>query len=296
MTYMFTKTKNHFIAATLLVVLITVIGGTYPWTVFAESGDEPVTIADFSDKQTEYQRLKEQNQDFVGWIYVEGTKIDNPLMQSLDDPDFYIDKDFDGEYLKAGTLFISNISDIDDPSDVLIVFGHNMADGTMFGTLRRFEDSSFTENNNRIWVDNMKVRREFEVTHVMRIRVDVEGQEDVFPYYAYSDFESEADYNEFIDKCNEFSLYDTGKEVEFGDKFVILSTCEYTWDDGSGRLVVMGREVRTKDEMTTESAQTIQKEEPSDNKLWIFITVGAAIIVLAVIILLLNKRKKNMYS
>lgn len=259
---------------------------------FDNQRDMVADVVDYKDRLPEYEKMKEENEDFVGWVIADGTNVNYPMMQTVDDPDFYLDHNFKKEKSKPGTIFISNAADLYEPTDVVTIFGHNMRDDTMFGSLDRYDDEEFIKEHDRVWVDSLDGRREFQVTHVMRIRVDVEGKEDVFPYYAYSNFEDKEDFNEFIKQAQEHSLYDTGREVKYGDKFVILSTCEYTYGDGSGRLVIMGKEVEP--EKDKEIVPEITKP-----MMGTYVMIGIAVAGLLIIIMLIvsfvkghNRRKR----
>lgn len=237
-------------------------------TISEEQTSSESAIKSFGEKLPEYKELKLQNDDFVGWLTVDGTKVDDPLMQTIEDKDYYLNRDFDKRESKEGTLYISDISDLYEPTDVINVYGHNMKNRKRFGSLREFEDSDFTKKHDKIWADSLDIRREYEVTYVLRIRVNVpEG--DPFPYYSYSNFENEEDFDGFVKQCEEYSIYDIDKTVAYGDKFIMLTTCEYTWADGTGRLVVVGKDITkpekpeepTKEAVTTKAAVNDDKAD-----------------------------------
>lgn len=248
-------------------------------------------VAPYEEKLPEYNDLKAQNKDYVGWLIVKGTKVDYPVMQTKDDPHFYLYKDFNKNYLYEGTLFINENSDIEEPSDVIFVYGHNMKNGNQFGEFDLFLDQNYLKENNQIILDSMSERREFEITHVLRVRVNVpEG--DPFPYYTYDHFEDEDQFNEFVEQCEEYEIYDTGATLEYGDKFVMMTTCEYTWADGTGRLVLMGKEI-VEEEVVTEAA--VETPEPVKEIPWLEIIIGAgiSIIVICLIIIAIYKKRRR---
>lgn len=245
---------------------------------FDNQREKVADVVKYEDRLPEYKTMKEENDDFVGWIIADGTNINYPMVQTIDEPDFYLYRNFQKQESRPGTIFISNVADLYAPTDVVTVFGHSMKDGTMFGSLNRYQDSQFLDEHNMIWIDSLEGRREFQVTSVMRIRVDVDGQEDVFPYYAYSDFEDEEDFNEFKKQCKEHALYDTGVDFKYGDKFAVLSTCEYTYGDGSGRLVVMGKEVGPQEEKNPEIT------EPKMGK-YVMIGIGVASVLIIIMLI-----------
>ena len=185
------------------------------------------------------------------------------------------------------------------PTDVVIMYGHNMKDRSMFGSLRKFEDSEFLKANDKIIIDTLNERKEYEITHAMRIRVNVTGGDD-FPYYTYDNFKDERVYNSFIEKCNEHALYDSGNTTTYGDKFVMLTTCEYTYDDGTGRLVIMGKEKQKEEEPVTEPAITptaINEVEDTGFPLKNKIIIGAiGLLVLLLILFAIVKKYKSKIS
>jgi len=245
----------------------------------------------FEKRLPKYLEMKETNEDFVGWIKADGTHINNPLVQSIDDPNFYLHKDFHKNDSNSGTLFISNVSSLVEPTDVVTVFGHHMRDKTMFGSLENFEEPEFLEEHGRIWIDSLEGRREFQVTNVMRIRVNVQGQDDAFPYYEYSNFEDEADFDWFMEQSDSHTLFPTGETVEYGDKLVLLSTCEYTYGDGSGRLVVMGKEMFPPD-LTDMGEATITKPMMGT---YVILGIAAAtlLILLSLLLSLIKRLRRN---
>lgn len=257
---------------------------------FDKQRDMVADISEFDKRLPKYQEMKKQNSDFEGWIIADGTNVNYPVVQTVNDTEYYLYRDFQGNYSKPGTIFLSNVADLYKPSDVVTVFGHNMKDGTMFGSVRRYEDKQFLEEHDSIWIDSLEGRRKFKVTHVMKIRVDVVGQDDVFPYYNYSNFIDKSDFKQFIKQCNAHSIYDTGRTVKYGDKFVILSTCEYSYDDGSGRLVVMGKEIkpRSKDGGKSEEAADVTMPEITKPMMGTYVMIGIGVAGLLIIIMLIT--------
>jgi sortase B len=111
-----------------------------------------------------------------------------------------------------------------------------MKNGTMFGPLMKYEKKDYYDSHRYMRFDTLKERRCYEITNVYKISVDAD-----FKYYNYSDFENEADYNKFISEIDKRTLYSTGVTTQFGDEFMMLSTCEYS--QKNGRLVVLAKRV-----------------------------------------------------
>ena len=126
------------------------------------------------------------------------------------------------------------------PSDNIIIYGHHMNDGSMFTGLMKFTDKSFWENHKTIEFDTLTDRNQYEVIAVFKTVVYT-NSEDSFKYYEFTDAENEEEFNEYVAKCKELSLYDTGVTAEYGDKLISLSTCEYSHNNG--RLVVVAKRV-----------------------------------------------------
>lgn len=188
----------------------------------------------------EYFDLFTQNTDMVGWIRIDDTKINYPVMQSIDRPDFYLKHGFDKEYTDYGCPYVREICDVQEPSDNIVIYGHNMADGTMFSQLVNYSKKSFWQEHKTIHFDTLTDYGEYEILAVFKTVVYKQSDE-AFPYYRYTDFNSVTEYAEFVNKCKELSLYDTGVDAVYGDKLITLSTCEFSRQNG--RLVVVAKKI-----------------------------------------------------
>lgn len=185
----------------------------------------------------EYKDLYAMNDDLVGWIKIEGTKIDYPVMQTPGSTDYYLHRSFDKEYSDRGCIYAREDCDLDEPSDNITIYGHNMLDGSMFAALHKYEDKAFWEDNQTIFFDTLTERHVYKIFAVFKTSANVgEG----FSYHQFVDAANEKEFDEFVSTCKELSkkyYYDTGITPKYGDKLICLSTCEYTLGDNS-RLVV----------------------------------------------------------
>ena len=205
-----------------------------------EEADPEETIR-YSEEKTiipEYAELYAQNNDMVGWIKVEDTKINYPVMQSIDNPNFYLKHGFDKEYTNYGCPYIQENCDVQTPSDNLVIYGHNMKNGSMFSHLNKFKDKDFWEKHKTISFDTLTDHNEYEIVAVFKTVVYTDSPE-CFKYYQFTDAQTKNEFNSFIEKCKELALYDTGVTAEYGDKLITLSTCEYSHTNG--RLVVVAK-------------------------------------------------------
>jgi sortase B len=160
-------------------------------------------------------------------------------MHTPDGQEYYLHRDFEGQYSAAGTLFAADISDVDRPTDAIIVYGHMMKSGTMFGDLKRYTEKGFWEKHRSVRLDTLSESRSYEIFCVFRTAVDT-GREDEFRYYDISDFADAAAFEEMLARAQNLQYYNTGITPPFGSKILILSTCEYS--QKNGRLVVLAVE------------------------------------------------------
>ncbi len=181
-----------------------------------------------------YQELHDQNSDMVGWLQIENSKINYPVMQtSMDNANFYLYKDFDKNDSVRGSIYAAEICDVFEPSDNITLFGHNMKDGSMFAYLGNYYEKSAWENNPLIFFDTLTESHVYKIFAVFK----TSGTDNVgFAYHQMADAKDEAEFNQFVATCKELAFYDTGITPVYGDKLLCLSTCEYTIDNG--RFVV----------------------------------------------------------
>ena len=202
-----------------------------PDATVAEGGANP-----FEAMLPYYLGLREDNPDFVGWLRIPFTRVSYPVMQTPDSPEFYLDRNFDKKYSTAGTLFAADISDVELPSDVVIIYGHRMKTGAMFGSLGDFLDEDFLKDRDTIVFDTFAGRKEYKVYCTFVQAVNVEGE---FMYYNYSQFFNEEMFDRFMQGVDSNRKTANPKfRPVYGDKLILLSTCEYTHADG--RLILVG--------------------------------------------------------
>lgn len=186
----------------------------------------------------EYEKLYEQNNDLVGWIKIEDTKINYPVMLSIEEPDYYLNHNFDKQYSDYGCPYLAKGSDINKPSDNLIIYGHHMKNGTMFSGLDNYKNKEFYNTHKTFIFNTLYEKQTYEVISVFITEVNT-GSEDEFKYYRFIDAKTEEEFDDFINKTKELSLYDIDVSANYGDELVTLSTCEAS--NENLRLVVVGK-------------------------------------------------------
>lgn len=186
----------------------------------------------------EYAELYALNSDLVGWIRIDDTKINYPVMQTPGEKDYYLRRNFDGESNTHGCLFVREVCDVNAPSDNLTIYGHRMRDGTMFADLDKFQKKSFWEEHRYFTFDTLTQHNTYEIVAVFKTTASL-GKG--FAYHLFVDAADQAEFDEFISTCKSLALYETGVTAAYGDKLVTLSTCDYYTENG--RLVVVAKRV-----------------------------------------------------
>lgn len=179
-----------------------------------------------------------KNPDFAAWLAIPGMRVDYPVMLTPEDPQFYIHRDFNGETSASGCLFMGEGCTAD--SESIIVYGHNMKNGSMFGSLENYADGKFGREHPYIVFSVPSEDRIYEVFAAFKTRLYGDG-ETVFHYYRYGGDLTEERFEELMEGAEGLSLYGTGVSPEYGDRILMLSTCSYQAEDG--RFVVAAREI-----------------------------------------------------
>lgn len=185
----------------------------------------------------QYAQLYSQNPEMFGWLRVEGTVIDYPVMHTPEDPEKYLHRNFQGEDSYAGTPFIDYRCTED--SDNLVIYGHNMSDGSMFHTLPDYQQKNHWQAHPVIRFDSIYEEWEYEVVAAFYDRVYY-THETNFKFYNFIDAADEAEYNSAVEQFKKKSLYDTGVTPQYGQQLITLVTCTYQVENG--RFVVVACE------------------------------------------------------
>ncbi|MCH5257717.1 MAG: class B sortase [Lachnospiraceae bacterium] len=189
------------------------------------------------DMRQRYEELYSINSDLVGWLSIEGTDIDYPVVQH-EDNEYYLSHDFYGNEDKYGCLFVKNFVSIDPLNTNVIIYGHSMKDGSMFGSLDEYKSERFYKQHPHISFDTLYDEGTYDVIAVFESQV-YEDDEDIFKYYQFYNANTEEEFSYFYDNVKKLSIYDTGVTAEYGDTFITLSTCSYHTEEG--RFVVVAK-------------------------------------------------------
>lgn len=177
------------------------------------------------------------NSDVVGWIRIEGTNINYPVMQNSE---YYLRRNIYKEYSTYGTPFLADYCNI-NLSDNLIIYGHHIKSGMMFADLDKYKSYDYYLNHKTIKLYKLQgtetIEEEYKIISCFKTTVN-KGE---FKYYNFFNATSEADYNSFLEQCRELSFYNTEDTAKYRDKLITLSTCEYSLNNG--RMVVVAKKI-----------------------------------------------------
>ena len=171
--------------------------------------------------QVDFSALREINPDIVGWLFIESTRINYPVVQGIDN-NFYLRRQFDGEHNSAGCLFLDAANDASFEDFNQIIYGHHMNDGSMFRDLIRYDDQAFFEAHPIGWfiTPSAVYRLDFFSSYVS----DVLGD-------AWTTDFAETDYAEWLVRCKEQSRFDCDVIPTANDCILTLSTCSYVFQN-----------------------------------------------------------------
>lgn len=185
----------------------------------------------------QYERLKEKNSDFAGWIRIDGTKLDYPVMHTPDNMEYYLRRTFDKKYSISGTPFMDKNCTAD--SRLVLIYGHHMDNGTMFAPLHNYRKKEFWDSHREIRFDTLTETRTYEVISAFYTEIDATGTKGLFDYYNYSGDLTDQQFDTYIANVKALSVHTSDTEVTKEDRLLTLSTC--SWHSETGRFVVVAK-------------------------------------------------------
>lgn len=208
--------------------------GSSPVIHYTEDGER--VIPEVLD---EYKNLYNSNKRLIGWLKIDDTKIDYPVMQTSNN-EYFLNHNINQQSDRNGALFLDKDCDVLTPSTNLIIYGHHMRSGNMFGTLDKYSSEEYYKKHPLIQFDSIYEKGTYEIMYVFRSRIYNE-EDVVFKYYQFIDALNQQEFDSNMEEMAAMSLYDTGVTASYGDHLLTLSTCDYYVDDG--RFVVVAKRV-----------------------------------------------------
>ncbi len=190
----------------------------------------------------QFSALYQINQKICGWLKIDGTGIDYPVVQAADN-DYYLHHTFYDGYSSAGAPFLDCSCDfsVDSMSENLIVYGHNLNSGRMFHDLVRYKDVAYYKEHPVVSFNTVYADYDWKILGLFFTNADM-GLDDSFAYHTWYGSKSEAEFFSQLNKAMQRSFFTTGVDVRSGDRLLMLSTCDNSFDDS--RLVLLARMVR----------------------------------------------------
>ncbi|MBR3601751.1 MAG: class B sortase [Lachnospiraceae bacterium] len=186
-----------------------------------------------------YKKIFSQNKSLIGWIKIDDTNIDYPVMQTVNN-EYYLDHNYNQQYDKNGSIFLDKDCDITNPGCNMIIYGHHMKSGKMFGNLQLYSNREYYEKHPYIQFDTIYEEGRYQIMYVFRSRIYNED-EIVFKYYQFFEASTPEEFDSHMNEMANLSLYDTGVRATYGDKLITLSTCDNSEQDG--RFVVVAKKI-----------------------------------------------------
>lgn len=201
--------------------------------------------------------LYNENKRVRGWITIPDSKVDFPVVQSADN-EYYLNHDFYGNYNSNGVPFVdyrTNIGEGNELDDNTIIYAHNIKGGRYFAELCEYKELDFYKKRPVITFDSVYEEMDWKIVGCFIANAEPEQDDgEVFMYNNYINFDSEEQFDWFMEEINRRTIIDTGVDVKYGDSLLTLSTCTYEFDDA--RFVLIARKVRVGEskEVDTEGA------------------------------------------
>ena len=195
-----------------------------------------------TERMLQLKELKKVNEDIIGWLEIDNTKINFPVLQGSDN-EYYMTHTYNKKYSSDGSIFLDKDYDWNIPSSNLLIYGHNNKNGNMFQDLLKYEDENYYKEHSYIRFTTVNDDSQYEIISVFKSRVYYKSEQNVFRYYFFINAANEEEYNYYVEESKKASLYDTGKTAIYGEQLLTLSTCEYSQEDG--RFVIVAKKVQS---------------------------------------------------
>lgn len=218
----------------ILLILLTIL--TYKYLELYKDSTQNKNIINRTLKDIEIEKnyneglnkLLELNSDTVGWLFVNGTNINYPVLQTNNNQ-YYLSHNFNKDSNKEGWIFMDYKSNIDDLTYNTIIYGHNTYNDNMFSSLNNILTKSWYENSNNylITLYTLEKKTTWLVFSIYKIEKET--------YYLQNNFSSEDDYLKFLDIIKERSIYNFNTEIDYNTKILTLTTCA---DNSNYRVVL----------------------------------------------------------
>ncbi len=189
-----------------------------------------------TERMLQLEELQKENEEIIGWLEIEGTNINYPVLQASDN-DYYLTHNYKKEKSSTGSIFLDKDFDLINGSSNYLIYGHRSKSGLMFEDLMKYAKEDFYKEHTKVKFTTNKDDSLYEILSVFYSRVYYKSEKNVFRYYYFVNANNEQEYNDFVNNAKKVSLYDTGVTANYGEQLLTLSTCEYSQEDGRFAIV-----------------------------------------------------------
>ena len=206
--------------------------------------EEEKKPAEIPDLLPEYEKIYAENEDLVGWLTIEGTNINYPVLQSdtQEDSQFYLTHSFARKKDKNGSLFMDYRNDFLDRDTNIIIYGHNMKSGAMFGSLKQYLNADYLQKHKKVQFDTIYGHGTYEVIGAFLSEVSYQD-EYTFRYYNFLNAKNESEFEAFRVNVMQLDAQKKGTlDAEYGDQLLTLSTCSSYTDEG--RMFILAKKIK----------------------------------------------------
>lgn len=201
-----------------------------------EQQQESRDIGTVGDKsRSRFEILHEKNADYFGWLSIDGTAVNYPVMFTPGDGEYYLHRDFYGDYSESGSLFMDG--GCDPNGGYYLIYGHHMNSGAMFAALPQYADRDFLRDHPTVTLETEKGGTDYTVFAAFYAEIFPDDDTEHYHYYDVKRLPDEAGFKDYIAHVRSMAVYDTGIIPTYGDKIIALSTCNYHTDNG--RFVIV---------------------------------------------------------
>lgn len=236
-------------------------------TLWHEAADNNTVFAEQDPMEKIKQQMLSENSDFKGWITISGTQVDNPIYQT-DNNDYYLNHNQKKQRSVYGALFFDRDDVIDEygTDKNLVIYGHQMKNGSMFGSLKKLKSLSFYKENPTVEFSTLYKNSTYKIYAIFILNAS-KADDNNYIYNIYKqDFINETDFNSWRDEAYERSIINTGVDVQLGDNIITLVTCSSDFENA--RLVVMARETRQGESPTVDTSLAQVNPDPRYPEKW----------------------------
>ncbi len=180
-----------------------------------------------------FEELYNMNSDFCGWISIDGTNINYPVMNSAYEPELYLNRSFNGTQNVSGTPFVGQAYSLD--TAYAVIYAHNLQNGIMFSSLPYYESDEYRRGHRYVNISSLYEQRTYEVFAACECNVE-DTDPAAFRFYSVQPYPDERSFYRMTYWFKRHSYYDTGIDPIYGEQVIVLATCSNT--DENNRFLV----------------------------------------------------------